>query len=193
MIIGLTGGIASGKSTATKILKEQGAKIIDADVIARQILARGQPGWWQVKEKFGAHILDEEGEINRSLLGDIVFSNPDQRRKLEEITHPLIMEEIEKKLNQYNAEDDHIVLVAPLLYETGLDKKVDEVWVVYVDRFTQLERLQKRDSLSLREARQRIETQLPIDKKKEWADRVLDNRHSRAILRQQLEEYWEQL
>lgn len=191
MKIGLTGGIASGKTTVSNILKELGAELIDSDKIAHQVISKGNRGWKLVVEAFGKEILDNEGEINRSKLANIIFNDDRERKRLEEITHPLIIAEINRRMR--NSTSKPVVLDAPLLYETGLDRLVDQVWVVYVDRSTQLERLMKRDKLSLKEAKARIDSQLSLEKKKRLADKVICNMGSRKDLREKVIKLWEEI
>jgi dephospho-CoA kinase len=182
MIIGLTGGIASGKTTVSNILKELGAIIIDADKIAHEVLNKGEKGWKRVVKHFGNRILTDNGEIDRSYLGKIVFSNKDELRLLESITHPLIIEEIKNEIDRGRKTGKILVLDAPLLYETGLDRLVDQVWVVYVSKDIQLSRLKRRNGLNKKEAELRIDSQLSLKKKIEMADIVIDNNLSKKEL-----------
>lgn len=200
MIIGLTGGIATGKTTVSHFLQKLGAKIIDADKIAHEVLKKGNKGWKQILKAFGKDILNDDGEINRSLLGRLVFSDTEKRRKLEKIVHPIIIKEIEEQLkklrmNTGNATEGNkvIVLDAPLLYETGLDRLVDQVWVVYTDKETQLERLQKRDGLTLQEARDRISAQMDLSKKCQLADRVIYNTEDEIKLQERILTLWREI
>ena len=198
MIIGLTGGIASGKTTVSNILQELGAEIVDADRVAHQILKKGNRGWQQVIDYFGSDIVDEKGEIDRSQLATRIFNNQKDREKLEEITHPLIIEKIKNRITKLqNKKNDNkkkmIVLVAPLLYETGLEDLVDQVWVVYVNREVQKKRLQNRDKISAEEADNRINSQLSLNKKKQMADIVIGNNGTREELRTRVEEVWERV
>lgn len=178
MIIGLTGGIASGKSTVSNYLRELGAFIIDSDKVAHSIIKKDKPAYQKIEERFGSSILDKSGEINRSRLAGIIFDDYEKKRELEEITHPFILDEIYEKMEEIKDKYRIIILDAPLLYETGLDRAVDQTWVVYVDKELQLERLMKRDQLSYNEAAKRINAQLSLEKKKEMADFVIDNNGS---------------
>lgn len=193
MIIGLTGGIASGKTTVSNILKELGAVIIDADEIAHRVLRKEEPGWEEVVNHFGRGVLTGEGEIDRSQLARIVFNNPAERKKLEEITHPWIIAEIREKIERLKEREEIIVLDAPLLFETGLDRLVDQVWVVYTDRAIQLKRLQERDRLTEEEAISRIESQMPLEKKRDLANVVIDNTGNRKKLKETILQLWEGL
>lgn len=191
MLIGLTGGIASGKSTAVKYLQRLGAKTIDSDKIAHQVLEPGNEGYRRVVKEFGEEILDKHGEIDRKRLGKMVFSSPTLLSKLEDLTHPLIIAEIKEKARLLQQKSENpVVLDAPLLFEKDLDSMVDEVWVVYVRPEIQLKRLMARDNLSEEEARARINAQLPLEQKRCLADRVLDNSGTEEDLQQQIENFW---
>lgn len=190
MIIGLTGGIASGKSTVSNYLQDLGAVIIDADKIARTVLEKGEQAYKEVVDFFGKDILKENAEIDRSKLGKLIFSEKKYRNKLEEITHPVIIKKINKKIEEYRENNRIIILDAPLLFEVGLDKDVDQTWLVYVDKETQINRLMRRDNISKNEAIRRIEAQLPIEKKKEMADIVIDNRKGRENLKTEVLKHW---
>jgi len=193
MIIGLTGGIASGKSTVSNYLAELGAIIIDADKIAHEIMEKGKPAYWQVIEAFGRGILAENGEIDRSRLGKIVFNDPEQKKTLEEITHPQVIREMREKIEEYRAENKVIVLDIPLLFEAGLEFMVDEIWVVYVDRETQLQRLMARDGLSYQEANIRIQAQMSLEEKRELADFLIDNRSTIEDLKRKVLLKWREI
>jgi len=191
MIIGLTGGIASGKTTVSKILKQMGIKVISADDIAHKKIKKGEKGWRRVIDEFGEEILQDDGEIDRKKLGKIVFNNQQQRKKLEQLTHPLIITEIKEKINKHNKSEEHLVIEAPLLYETGLEDNMDQIWVVYVDRKTQIERLMKRNNFTQKEAEQRIDSQLSLEQKKQKADIVIDNRGRKEDLKNKVKKFWE--
>lgn len=193
MIIGLTGGIASGKSTVSNYLSELGAIIIDADKIAHEIMEKGKTAYWQVIEAFGREILAENGEIDRSRLGKIVFNNLEKKKILEEITHPQVIREMREKIEEYRAENKVIVLDVPLLFEAGLDSMVDETWVVYVDRETQLQRLIARDGLSYEEANKRIQAQMSLEKKRVLADFVINNKGNIEDLKRQVLLKWREI
>lgn len=176
-LIGLTGGIASGKSLVSRQLQELGAMVIDADQIAREVVQPGRPGWELIVREFGRSFIDRDGGLDRKALGRLVFHNPQALEKLNRITHPLILAEIDRRLQAYRSGPEGIaVLDAPLLLETGLDRFVDEVWVVLVDHQTQVKRLMERDWLTEQEAGQRIRLQIPLEEKASRADRVIDNR-----------------
>lgn len=191
-VIGLTGGIASGKSLVSHHLHELGALIIDADRIARDIVEPGEPAWFRIVEEFGDDILNHDGSLNRKALGMLVFSDPRKLDRLNRITHPYIISKIKDLLKEYRESFSSavVVLVAPLLFEAGLETLVDEIWVVYVNPQTQLRRLMERDGLTEAEAMQRIRVQLPIEEKLRRADRIIDNNSSPESTRAQIERFW---
>ncbi|MGI6406714.1 MAG: dephospho-CoA kinase [Syntrophaceticus sp.] len=193
-IIGLTGGIASGKSFVSEMLKELGAQIIDADLISRQVVEPGKPAWKKIVKEFGKGIINEDQTIKRKKLGSIVFADPDKLDKLNKITHPYITMEIEKLLKEYreSGKEGIMVLDAPILLELGMERLVDQVWVVAVDSETQLERLMKRDKLSAEEAKRRIRVQMPLKEKIKRADQVIDNRFTPNETKKQLEMIWQE-
>jgi len=184
LIIGLTGGIATGKSLVSKTLRELGIKVIDADQIAHRVLNRTEV-IDKIKEEFGREIINNKGKIDRKKLGEIVFSEHVKLKKLEEITHPTILDVIDQKLKEYKKQD-LIVLDAPLLFETYLDQKVDEIWVVYAEESMQIERLQKRDGLDYFEAKCRIDVQMSLKEKVQRADQVINNEGTKQELRRKV-------
>ncbi|MGB9813742.1 MAG: dephospho-CoA kinase [Thermovenabulum sp.] len=194
-VIGLTGGIASGKSTVSNILREKGAYIIDADEISKALVEPGKPAYKEIVEFFGKEILNEDGTIKRKKLGKIVFADTEKLSVLNSITHPKIIEEIEKKLKECRERDEKVVVIdAALLIELGLYKLADEVWLVVVDEKTQLERLLKRDRfLEPKEAKDRIRAQMPQEEKKKYATRIIDNTGDFSHLKEQVEKYWREL
>lgn len=175
--VGLTGGIATGKSTVARILEDRlGIPVINSDQIARDVVKKGQIGYKHVVEAFGDGILDSSGEIDRAKLGKLVFDDPQKRRLLESILHPLITQEIDRRVKEKEQEGHKlIVLEIPLLFEKGLQNRVDYTVVVYAPEEQQLDRLMKRDGLSLEEAKKRLKAQIPIDEKIKLADFVIDN------------------
>jgi len=191
--VGLTGGIACGKSTVSGMLEARGAAIVDADRIARDVVLPGQPALQDIREAFGDDVLLADGTLNRKALGAVVFGDEAARRKLEAILHPRIRAEMARQMADWNErEPGRLVIVdIPLLYESGLDKRFDfeEILVVYVPRDVQLERLMKRDGLSSEAAEQRLDAQMPIERKKELADVVIDNSGSLEQTEAQVEAY----
>lgn len=177
-IIGLTGGIGSGKSTAARKLRELGAIIIDADETAHSIQEPYKPAWQDIVDYFGEEILNPDMTINREKVGEIVFSDSDKLAVLNKITHPRIMESLKDEFRTIKASnpDAIVFLEVPLLYETFMERMCNEVWVIWVDRETQINRLTKRNKFSREEAVRRIEAQLSLDEKARRADVVIDNR-----------------
>ncbi|MFO7815388.1 MAG: dephospho-CoA kinase [Halanaerobiales bacterium] len=172
MIIGLTGGIATGKSTVCKILKDLNINVIDSDQIAHQVL-NYEDVIDKVQKIFGNKVIDKDDKIDRKKLGKIVFEDSKKLKILESITHPKIFEIIDQKLEE--TEDELVVLDAPLLFETSLDDKVDETWVVYASKKTQINRLKERDNLDKQEALNRINAQMDLNKKVKKGDVVINN------------------
>ena len=190
-IIGLTGGIASGKSTVTRILERLGAVIVDADMLSREVVAPGEPAWKAIIAEFGSEMLNPDRTINRQALGREVFADPEARRRLEKITHPAIALRAEEKLAAYRKASAPVVFyVAPLLIEAGRAALVDEIWVIYADETTQMERLILRDGISSDDARSRLAAQMPMDEKKQYGRVVIDNRGTEQELEQKVREVW---
>jgi len=188
-VIGLTGGIATGKSTVSQILAEMGLPIIDADLIAREVVEPGKPAYREIVRHFGREIINPDGTINRKLLGRLVFADPSSRQRLNEITHPRIIEETKRRLQHLREMGAEVaVLDAPLLIEANIHHLVDEVWVVTCPRKMQIKRLQERDNLSLPEAEARIRAQMPLEEKIRYAHRIIDNSGDIAATRRQVQE-----
>lgn len=192
MNIGLTGGIACGKSTVAEMLEKRGAIIIDADVIAREVVGPGKPALKQLVQHFGSEVLLPDGTLNRKKLGSIVFSDENKRKELNSILHPAIRAEMFSRMEHYeHAQPDKLVVVdVPLLYESGLSPMFEKVMVVYVPSEVQLERLMNRDGLNRLEAENRIRAQMPIEEKKRLADIVIDNSGSQEKTEAQIEQFW---
>lgn len=192
MNIGLTGGIACGKSTVAEMLEKRGAIIIDADVIAREVVEPGKTALKQLVQHFGSEVLLPDGTLNRKKLGSIVFSDENKREELNSILHPAIRAEMFSRMEHYEqAQPDKLVVVdVPLLYESGLSPMFEKVMVVYVPSEVQLERLMNRDGLNRLEAENRIRAQMPIEEKKRLADIVIDNSGSQEKTEAQIEQFW---
>jgi len=175
-IIGLTGGIASGKSTVSSVLKELGALIIDADKVAREIVLPGSPAWNEIVQEFGQAILQPDQNINRKELAGIIFRDQAARNKLNRITHPRIMDEIRKRINAGKRGNNYLMIVvdAPLLIELGMTAMVDEVWLTALPKDIQIMRLMEREGLPEWEAEKRIGAQMPLEEKKKFAHRIID-------------------
>lgn len=188
MIIGLTGGIASGKSTVSEMLKKRGIPVIDADLIAREVVEVGKKAYTEIVNAFGKEILNEDLTINRARLGSIVFQNEDKRKKLNSIVHPEVRLEMKRRQEQLISEGAKaVVLDIPLLFESNLKHLVDKVIVVYTGEKNQLERLMKRNNFSKEEALSRINAQMPLKEKVKFADAVINNDGTLEETEQQLE------
>lgn len=176
MLIGLTGGIATGKSTVSRYLQERGAWIVDADRIAHEVVEPGEEGLQQVVAHFGSAVLLPDGCLNRQRLGHLVFSDAVKRKALEQILHPLIRARMWAEVERARtANSPWIVLDVPLLIENGLYQEVDAVILVVVSQETQLARLMERDHVSEEEAKRRIAAQMPLDEKRHYAHFIIDN------------------
>ncbi|MGI6549522.1 MAG: dephospho-CoA kinase [Syntrophomonadales bacterium] len=192
-IIGLTGGIASGKSTVSNMLKEMGLPVIDADQVAREIVEPGQRAFNDIVREFGPQVVGPDGQLDRKALGNLVFAHPDLRLKLNSITHPRLWEVFDYRMQELPSDVKIVVWDVPLLLETGMDHKVDEVWLVWVDEAMQIERLMKRDNLTLEEARNRLQSQMPIKEKMKRADRLIDNRGTVEETRETVTRFYNEL
>jgi dephospho-CoA kinase len=188
IVAGLTGGIGTGKSTVAAVFAEAGAVVIDADAIARAAVARNKPAWRDVVDHFGKGILMPGGHIDRRKLGAIIFADAVQKAHLDRIVHPHVKTEIQRqtKLIAKSRPRAVVILDVPLLLETGMDRGLDEIIVVYAPESLQLERLIRRDRLSASEALSRIRSQMPIEEKKRRATIVIDNSAEPAATRQQV-------
>jgi dephospho-CoA kinase len=186
-VIGLTGGIASGKSTISNIFKEVGWPVIDADQVARQVVMPGSLGLAQIVSRFGSQVLQPDGTLDRATLGRMVFDDPQNLSDLDQIEHPLIMAAIDKQLAGFKKQGlPVVVLDVPLLFETGMDQECDLTVLAVVDRKTQLERLMKRDHCSKAAALKRINAQMSLEEKMRRADVTIDNNGSLAQTRLQV-------
>lgn len=186
-VIGLTGGIASGKSTVSELLSVFGFKVVDADKAAREAVKKGSKGLAQVREVFGDEAIDENGEMNRRYMGDLVFNHPEKRLELNAIIHPIVRDIMEEEKQEYLKQGYNVIMDIPLLFENELENTVDEVWVVYTSESIQMDRLMQRNNLSLEDAKARVYSQISIDKKSRMADHVIDNLGDKLELKQNLE------
>ena len=185
-VIGLTGSIASGKSTVSNRLKSMGYQIIDCDQINHEILKKDNIGYTLVVKAFGNDILNTDLEINRKALGNLIFSNKDLKEKLNNILHPLIKDIVKKEID--GSSEKLIFLDCPLLFETDFHKLCDYTIVVYVNLDTQIQRLMHRDGITFPEALKKIYAQMPLDEKLTLADYVVDNCHTLADLDWQIKQ-----
>ena len=175
-LIGLTGGIASGKSTVSAILRRLGAKIIDADALARQIVEPHQPAWNEIVNTFGEEILQSDGTLDRKKLRKLVFDEPHARKQLEDITHPRIRRLAQEKIAESAATGAPLVVYeAPLFFETGIHVWLRPVILVASDTATQKRRLQERDNLTDEEIEQHLKAQMSLEEKRKLADYVVEN------------------
>ena len=193
LLLGLTGGIASGKSTVTRFFQDVGVPVIDADQVARDVVQPGRKAFQAIVERFGPEILQEDRQIDRIGLGSIVFSDETARKDLEGITHPEIVREIAKRVRGIRAPENKsspppkiIVVDAALLFESGLHSAMDKNILIRVEPELQMRRLIARDGLSVPEAEQRIQSQLPNDEKEKLAHYVIDNSGSPEETRRQV-------
>ena len=177
LIAGLTGGIASGKSTVSAFLENAGAVIVDADNIAREAVQKDRPAWLEIVGAFGRSILLPDGEINRALLGEIIFNDPDRKQILNRIIHPYVISETAARLAEIekNQPGAVVILDVPLLIESDMNTGLSDIIVVYVPESVQIERLMERDALTQGQALARIRSQMPIEEKKKRATIVIDN------------------
>lgn len=174
--IGLTGGIGSGKSTVSAYLKDIGFKIIDADIVAREVLDIYPEVYEYIKNEFGPDFFDAEGKLDRKKLGNFLFANRKELEKYEAIIMPLIKKEILTRMEQFEKNGEKICFLdAPTLIEQGMHKEVDKVILVWVDRETQIKRMSSRDNLEYSQIIDRINCQMNLDEKRKFADYVIDN------------------
>ncbi|MBI5042786.1 MAG: dephospho-CoA kinase [Nitrospirae bacterium] len=188
ILVGLTGGIASGKSTASRIFKKLGAYVIDADVLAREVVEPFKPAWRDIVKNFGREILNKDKSINRSRLAEIVFNNKKKRELLNSIVHPRVFrraKEIEREIVKRDQEAV-IIFDAALLIESGAYKRMDKNIVVYADEDVQIYRLVKRDRLAKEDAIKRIRAQIPLKKKLRFADYIIDGNKTFSIVARQV-------
>ncbi|HEJ6726670.1 TPA: dephospho-CoA kinase [Staphylococcus aureus] len=191
-VIGLTGGIASGKSTVSELLSVFGFKVVDADKAAREAVKKGSKGLAQVREVFGDEAIDENGEMNRRYMGDLVFNHPEKRLELNAIIHLIVRDIMEEEKQEYLKQGYNVIMDIPLLFENELENTLDEVWVVYTSESIQMDRLMQRNNLSLEDAKARVYSQISIDKKSRMADHVIDNLGDKLELKQNLERLLEE-
>lgn len=195
LIVGLTGGIASGKSLVTRVLRDLGAHIIDADKIVHDLLSPGEEACNEVVGHFGKSIRLPDGSIDRRKLGDIIFSRPDERAWLNNCIHPRVFQACQTKVRHLRERRPGaiVVLDAALLIETGYHKKMDKLIVVYAHQKDQVKRLLERDRFTLGQALARISSQMPLDEKRTYADYVIDNTGTREATERQTREVFEKL
>jgi dephospho-CoA kinase len=191
MVIGLTGGIATGKTTVSNYLKELGYSIIDADVIARQVVEPGTNGLRMITDTFGEKVLTSDGQLDRQHLAQLVFTSSEQLQQLNRILQPIIRERIQELIS--TSKDPVVVIDVPLLYEQHYEDLCDVVMVVSVQPQQQLERLMNRNHLTMDEAKNRVASQMPLSPKERLADVVIDNNGSVEETRQQVKKWLNQV
>lgn len=187
--IGLTGGIATGKSTVTKQLREMGYLVVDADEISKQVLVKESPEFKTVLKHFGKEYLLPDGSLDRKKIGDRIFSNSEDKKFLEGIVHPKVQEKVSEIKRQAQQSGKKIAFYdVPLLFEKKMNDQFDQIILVSADENTQLSRLQKRDGFILEQARIRLKNQLPMQQKKMSATYVIENNSSFEDLKKQLDQ-----
>lgn len=189
-IVGLTGGISSGKSTVSSYLKQLKIPVIDADEVARKVVEPNSQGAKEIRKAFGSDVFEEDGSLNRQKLGELVFSNVENRQKLDELLQPLIKIMILDEIEEYRQKGENmIVLDLPLLFEKQYEKLCEEIIVVYIPRELQLERLMRRNQYTKQEALSRIDSQLSIEEKRKRATVLFDNQGTIQQLYHQVEQW----
>jgi len=195
ILLGVTGGIASGKTVVSEILEELGAPLIDLDIIARQVVEPGTVALENIIDYFGKQVLHEDKSLDRKKLSNIIFEDMEKRTKLESFTHPPIFEEFLKQVDEIAKKTSGVIIQVsiPLLFEENLQFMFDKIVVVYISRELQVERLALRDGISRANASNMLNSQLPIDEKVGYADFVINNENSIEETRRQVEEMWQEL
>jgi dephospho-CoA kinase len=194
-LLGVTGGIATGKSTVADMLSELGSPMIEFDLLARIVQQPGKPAYEEIVDFFGQQVLQPDGELDRKKISEIVFQDSEKLRRLEEMTHPRIHEEYENQVERCIEENPRAIIqvVIPLLIEKNLQAMFDKLLLVYVPLHEQIKRLMKRDGISRERAESILSAQLSIEEKKKYADYIVDNSRTLDITRQQVVDLWEKL
>lgn len=195
LLLGVTGGIASGKTVVSGMLDAMGAKTIDFDILAREVVEPKKPAWKDIVDFYGEQVLMEDKTVDRKKLSDIVFKNVKKRRKLESFTHPRIGDEFVKRVKKITAKNSKVIIqaVVPLLIEGNMKGLFDKLLVVYVPEELQIERLMARDKITRDQAVNILSSQMPIDEKVKFADFVIHNNRTLDKTRAQVEELWQVL
>jgi dephospho-CoA kinase len=177
VVAGITGGIATGKSTVSQALASYGAVVVDADKIAREVVKKGTPVWQAIRDQFGGEVLGPDGELDRDVMGSLIFSDPVKKEQLNAIVHPAVYQEMDLRIEAAQALGNETVVICdvPLLIETGMYKGFREVILVYVPEPVQVERLMDRDRISREQALRKVRSQMPIEEKKKFATLIIDN------------------
>jgi dephospho-CoA kinase len=192
LLLGITGGIATGKSVVAEMFRELGAFIIDSDLVSRRVVEPEKPAWKEIVAYFGEGILLEDRSLNRRLLSEMVFSDPEKRKRLEEYTHPRIREEILREIQHHllKAPEAIIAVIVPLLFEVHWEALFHKTLLIYAPKEIQLQRLMVRDRISRERALRIIDSQMPIEEKRLYADFIIDNSGSLEETRGQVEKVW---
>ena len=195
LIVGLTGGVASGKTAVSQVLKEEGAYIIDADQLARELVQPHKPAWNELIRAFGQEILREDGSIHRKKLAEKVFADPEQRKLLNQILHPRIRKEMDRRAKEIGQKDPEAIVMidAPLIVELGDHREMDKLIVVTSTQTQQIERLKDRDGTSPEEALRIVSSQMPLEEKLKFADFVIRNEGSLEETRKRTKEVFKEL
>lgn len=192
MVIGITGGIASGKSTVSLLLKKLGASIIDVDLIGREVVQKGEKAYNEIVKYFGEDILLLSDEINRKKLGDIVFSDKEKLHVLNGITHPEIIRRVADRTKELKENGVEVIVIdAAILFEMGLDKFCDSIWLIQIDKETQLNRLMERDRFVYLDAINRIKSQYENEDKFGIADIIINNNKPLEVIEKEIKELWD--
>ena len=195
VLLGVTGGVATGKTAACRMLEELGARTIDFDVLSRVVVDPGKPAWKEVVAYFGKQVLLEDKTLDRKKLSEIVFRDPEKRKKLEGFLHPRIYGEFNRRVREYAAQDPEVIIQAavPLLIEANLQYLFHKILLVYIPAEMQIKRLMERDHISREMAVKILNSQLPIEEKRSYADFIVDNSGSLEETKRQVEEIWKKL
>jgi dephospho-CoA kinase len=195
VVAGITGGIATGKSTVSRELASCGAVVVDADLIAREVVRKGTPVWEEIRARFGPEVLGPDGELDREAMGAIIFSDPDKKGLLNSIVHPAVYREMDLQIEAAKArgKDTVVICDVPLLIETGMYKAYREVILVYVPESVQVARLMDRDRVTREQALLKVRSQMPIEDKRAYATMVIDNSGTCEETRSQARAVYERL
>jgi len=188
VIVGLTGGIGSGKSTVAGMFKDEGSYIIDLDILARIVVEPGKPAWEKIVRYFGPHVLHSDGSIDRSALGKVIFYEENSRKALEDFVHPMILQERDTLVEEIRDKNPSAVVIidVPLLFELGMKKDFDKTILVYVPRDEQIQRVMQRDGLSIEDIEKRLHAQMPIDEKRNLSDYIINAERDFGDMRKQV-------
>ncbi|OGP71915.1 MAG: dephospho-CoA kinase [Deltaproteobacteria bacterium RBG_16_50_11] len=195
MLLGVTGGVASGKTTVVRMLEQLGAPVIDFDLLSRNVVEPGKPAWKEIVAYFGEQVLLEDRTLDRKKLSEVVFRDSEKRKKLEGFIHPRVFEEFIKLVKEYTSRDPNAIIQVdvPLMIEINLQYVFHKILLVYMPEKMQIERLMKRDRISEEMARNMIRSQLPIEEKKGYSDFIVDNSGTLEETQRQVVKIWEKL